>query len=350
MKSLDILVQCKKCGLFATSEEQLSNFVKSKSCKYGVRPLCLACSYKILIEDRKKKELKILNQKKYLRKCNTCGLEANNERHLTLFLENNDSPFGRRNTCKVCNYIKKRKPLYEDLRLHLRKCNVCGLEAKKNSDLGFFIKDDKCNYGRQNKCKGCFNHESRDLYFHNPLVREKNKKISFSYRTRNKDAIAKKKKKYYLDNLDKIREKQASPEYLAKARHTSSKRRNIKLKARPKWLSQDEIDKIKNLYFQASYLTTITGNVWVVDHIYPLQGTTSCGLDIFNNLQLLEDSINSSKSNNLGYLWQKVDYDFYSKLPKRVSDEELFNSMGLNTAWEDFKYIYKEDNNEKRES
>lgn len=73
-----------------------------------------------------------------------------------------------------------------------------------------------------------------------------------------------------------------------------AKRKSSKLKATPKW---SELDKIKIVYEKAKWLEEITGIKYHVDHIIPLQGKNVCGLHVWQNLQILEDKLNISKSN-----------------------------------------------------
>lgn len=59
----------------------------------------------------------------------------------------------------------------------------------------------------------------------------------------------------------------------------------------PKWLTQDEIEKIGELYREAREKGLH------VDHIIPLQGKIVSGLHVYANLQLLTPSENTSKKN-----------------------------------------------------
>jgi len=72
--------------------------------------------------------------------------------------------------------------------------------------------------------------------------------------------------------------------------------RSFKLQATPHWT---DLDKIKLLYTKAKWLEKLTGKKYHVDHIIPLQGENVCGLHIWENLQILESSINLAKGNKL---------------------------------------------------
>lgn len=77
-------------------------------------------------------------------------------------------------------------------------------------------------------------------------------------------------------------------------RHHRSKRRAAILKRTPPWANQGAIRKI---YDEALKLEKETGLVYHVDHIVPLQGRLVSGLHVENNLQILTEGENISKSN-----------------------------------------------------
>jgi len=103
-------------------------------------------------------------------------------------------------------------------------------------------------------------------------------------------------KKWHLDNKDR-RNKQA----LENARNNrevynerNANYRATKLNATPTW---SEENKIIVLYEKSKWLESLTGLKYHVDHIIPLQGENVCGLHCWNNLQILEASLNISKGN-----------------------------------------------------
>ena len=81
-----------------------------------------------------------------------------------------------------------------------------------------------------------------------------------------------------------------------KRRHGYSKRRALKLKCTPKWA---DMKKIAEVYAGAKRLEDCTGLKYHVDHIIPLQGKNACGLHIWENLQVLEASLNIKKGNRI---------------------------------------------------
>jgi hypothetical protein len=77
-----------------------------------------------------------------------------------------------------------------------------------------------------------------------------------------------------------------------------AKSRACKIQATPDWLGKEYLDDIKEFYWLAKDLQTITGELYHVDHIVPLQGETVCGLHVPWNLQVLPADINLSKGNS----------------------------------------------------
>jgi hypothetical protein len=82
--------------------------------------------------------------------------------------------------------------------------------------------------------------------------------------------------------------------YVNAGLYKPSKRRRT-----PKWLTVEHRREIKALYAKARRLTTETGVIHHVDHIYPLRGKLCSGLHVPWNLQILIDDDNFSKSNKL---------------------------------------------------
>lgn len=104
-----------------------------------------------------------------------------------------------------------------------------------------------------------------------------------SYR-RNKEHIYEQKRKYRAENRGKIN-----------ALHMA--RKVAKLQRTPGWVDSEERWLIKEVYDLAAKRTKMTGFVWHVDHIIPLQGETVSGLHVINNLQALPAIENIRKKN-----------------------------------------------------
>lgn len=78
---------------------------------------------------------------------------------------------------------------------------------------------------------------------------------------------------------------------------SASKRRAAQLHRIPKWLTDFDKLKIKCIYSIASMLTKTNKELWVVDHIIPLQGKLVSGLHVPSNLQVMRARENESKFN-----------------------------------------------------
>lgn len=67
----------------------------------------------------------------------------------------------------------------------------------------------------------------------------------------------------------------------------------------PKWLTQEDWERINAVYLEAKRLTEETGIVHEVDHKLPLRGKTLSGLHVPANLQVLTRKANQAKRNHL---------------------------------------------------
>ena len=153
-----------------------------------------------------------------------------------------------------------------------------------------------------NKCKpiGDYHTHSRSkdgLYYQCKVCKAISKKASYS---RTKVKHLKTCRKYYRDNRDNILKQHV--EYYETNKNAfiarAAKRRASKLKATPDWLTQDQLEDIKNFYWLAQDLKLVTGETYHVDHIVPLKGKSVCGLHVPWNLQVLPADINLSKGNH----------------------------------------------------
>lgn len=100
----------------------------------------------------------------------------------------------------------------------------------------------------------------------------------------NKEEILAKRKVYYQKNRD--REVLRALKYKLR-----------KIKASPQWLTQEQLEQIKDFYILAKECEALTGDKYHVDHIIPLKGRNVCGLNVPWNLQVLPADINLKKGN-----------------------------------------------------
>lgn len=121
--------------------------------------------------------------------------------------------------------------------------------------------------------------------------------------------------KYYSKNVEEKRNKavlkfhSADKEHIKKIRKVYRKVKAAKItalnrkrellikKATPSWLTKEDFAKIETVYEKARWLETITGLKYHVDHVIPIKGKNVCGLHVWENLQLLEVSVNLKKHN-----------------------------------------------------
>ncbi len=150
-------------------------------------------------------------------------------------------------------------------------CTTC----KENKLFCEFHRSKARTDGYDNRCKNCI--KTYNL----------NRKDYFSgYREDNRKKLADAQKQYRTHNKDKINA-------------DAAKRRAIKLKATPLWLTDIDWQNINKFYKDAQSLQLNTGKEYHVDHIVPLQGENVCGLHVPWNLQILLAKENLSKHNKL---------------------------------------------------
>ena len=77
------------------------------------------------------------------------------------------------------------------------------------------------------------------------------------------------------------------------------KRQANKLQATPPWLTKQHLAGIEKFYVEAARLHAIDGIKRHVDHVYPLQSKTVCGLHVPWNLQILTVAENIKKGNKI---------------------------------------------------
>ena len=78
--------------------------------------------------------------------------------------------------------------------------------------------------------------------------------------------------------------------------HHARKRQALKMNRFPLWASEQAI---KDIYAEAKRIERRTGIVQHVDHFYPLQGKTVCGLHVARNLRIIPASENQVKHNKM---------------------------------------------------
>lgn len=84
-----------------------------------------------------------------------------------------------------------------------------------------------------------------------------------------------------------------------KVRADTKSRRRKHRDATPPWLTPEQKKQIREIYVAAIRMSKITGEQYVVDHIFPLRSDVSCGLHVPWNLRIITRRENLEKSNKV---------------------------------------------------
>lgn len=115
----------------------------------------------------------------------------------------------------------------------------------------------------------------------------------------NKSYYQKKNREYTQTQGYRAKRKIYRQENAALLNYHTAKRHAQKLQATPPWLTDEQKAEIKVIYSECRRLQDETGIAHNVDHVHPLQGETVCGLHVPWNLQILTESENCAKHNNM---------------------------------------------------
>jgi hypothetical protein len=155
-----------------------------------------------------------------------------------------------------------------------RVCNGC----KEEKTLEELSKHKGSLYGVQKLCKKCAT--IRTLKHTDPA---KKAVYDAARRVREREKLS----LYELERRSLSHRKALNREF-------SRRRKMIVSEQTPAWA--DKV-AIQDIYKLAQKMSSLFGISYHVDHIIPLKGKNVCGLHVENNLQLLEASLNVSKSN-----------------------------------------------------
>ena len=167
-------------------------------------------------------------------------------------------------------------------------------------------------YTKTSACVECVKKQSSAWRIANP---DKHKAAVKKWWENNKPTHNARVKKWQSSHPDKVREMQrdwakANPDkvklktavYRAKNKSkvtawavTAQIRRKQRV---PKWLKKEDFLQIRAAYAMSKHLTEITGTVWEVDHVIPLQGAYVSGLHTPANLQVVPKDANRKKRNH----------------------------------------------------
>ena len=160
-----------------------------------------------------------------------------------------------------------------------------------------FPKSKGGRFGVRGNCKSCESERQRDYRQANP---EKIKTLWKSWYEKNPDYSQERWQAYYKSHDKRLKEASSNRKKLKPHKYAAynSKRRSARLEATPPWLTKSQIKEIEDLYWLSQDLKRVTGFVYHVDHIVPLQGKDVCGLHVPWNLQVLPIDINLKKGNS----------------------------------------------------
>ena len=147
----------------------------------------------------------------------------------------------------------------------MKTCKKCNKEQNLNN----FYKQARNKDGLFHECKNCCKEQRNKRYKDNPQEMKKQWKQWYQ-----------KRKQYYITKG-----------------HLRAK--GVR-QAKPKWLTDDHLFMIAEIYELRDLRSQLTGVVHHVDHIVPLRGQNCCGLHVPWNLQVIPAQDNLKKSNRLG--------------------------------------------------
>lgn len=229
-----------------------------------------------------------------LKVCKQCNIE----KPLTHYVK---SEKWYKNRCKECsnkNAQEAKKFFKESLNSGIfdglfKICNTC----QGNLELKFFPIKER---GFDSKCYECANKSFKQGIIDNPERRKRYNETSYRIRRENPEKYLEVDRRYRAKNKDKINKYRRDYSKINSDKVSLYRRKRFatKLSAVPRW-ANTELDKfrVNEIYELRILRTELTGIIWEVDHIVPLQSELVCGLHCADNLQLITATENRSKGN-----------------------------------------------------
>jgi len=165
---------------------------------------------------------------------------------------------------------------------------VC-TKCKEEKPLTSFYKKKTSRDGLARICKVCWAAERKKRYIKN---KDRDQIKNKEWKEKNIGKFKEWHKQNYIEKKA-IYNKQ-STEWMKNHPEFSRYARSLKRMATPKFA---DLNKIKEIYKQATELQKTTGKKFHVDHIVPIKGKIVCGLHVEWNLQILPARENIVKGN-----------------------------------------------------
>lgn len=165
------------------------------------------------------------------------------------------------------------------------KFKVCA-SCKEEKGVSLYNKDRARKDGLYLYCKPCLRAKrqasdySKTYYQDNKAAARERLRV---WQSRNRDKTRESCRKYYAENRESE---------IVRAINKRQERLGRTISLTP-----DQKQQIRDFYWLAKDLQAVSGEVYHVDHIVPLQGKNVCGLHVPWNLQVLPADINLSKGN-----------------------------------------------------
>ena len=174
----------------------------------------------------------------------------------------------------------------------MKTCTKCN----ETKPLDCFHAQKKGAFGVTSQCKPCTSLRAKQWHTAN---RERHISLQTAYRLRTREQATARSKAWREANKKRAAATAAawSAANKDKKRAATAKRRAALLNAIPKWA---DLEQMEHFYRWAKEATQATGIVFEVDHVYPLQSDTVCGLHCWENLQLITRYANRRKANTMG--------------------------------------------------
>lgn len=140
--------------------------------------------------------------------------------------------------------------------------------------------------------------ERRADYFAQYNKSEAGKQAKQAYYERNRDMVVAKALATPAHIKNQYRKAWADRNLTSVRANTKNRRRKHQ-EATPPWITRKQKTEMRSLYQIAITTTQLTGEKYVVDHIWPLRSDVVCGLHVPWNLRIITRAENLAKSNSL---------------------------------------------------